>query len=303
MSNGRPQCALASCQESICAGTAEVLYHLSKFDVRKCADCGIVFRDPFPDEDELRQIYEDPAYHASTYFAGDPSGKAGPEERLQEIVLNRLHDLLPRGERPRLLDVGCGSGRFLERARRHGFEVAGVEFSEALATRVRSELGIDVIRGEFTSTEIDRGPFHVVSMWDLLEHTLDPVAALLRARALLADGGLLLVLTIDYSSLFNVFADALWRISAGNFKRPLELLYDRRHNYYFDRRTLDRLLRAADFEVVERRSYRAHLGRWLADPPGPVMLAAGEVVDALSVVTGRLYRQLLLCRPHQGGRT
>ncbi len=301
MNGGERQCALAGCSERLCTGQAEVLYRLPNFDVLKCQECGIVFRNPFPDDDELQRIYEDPAYHASAYFSGDPSGKVGPEEAIQQSALDRVRDLLAVSGQPRLLDVGCGSGRFLARAHASGFDVTGIEFSQALADRVRAELNIDVIHGEFTRVAIDRGPFDVVSMWDLLEHTLDPVAALMRGRTLLARGGVLLILTIDCSSLFNTLAHALWRATRGTWTRPLELLYDRRHNYYLDQPTLDHLLSATGFEITERRAHRAHLRRWLSDPPGAAIGMAGEFIDAISAVTGRLYRQLLLCRPIQGG--
>ncbi len=297
MSDREPQCALAGCSQRLCTGRAEVLYRLPNFDVLRCRDCRIVFRNPFPDEDELRRIYEDPTYHASVYFSGDPSGKPGPEESIQESVLDRVRDLLPASRQPRLLDVGCGSGRFLARARALGFDVTGIELSRSLAARVSTELGVGVIQGEFTRVDLDHGAFDVVSMWDLLEHTLDPVAALTHARELLSPGGVLLILTIDCSSLFNSLAHLVWRATAGTWTRPLELLYDRRHNYYFDRPTLDRLLSATGFEVIDRRAHRAHLRRWLSDPPGAAIGVAGEIIDAISVVTGRLYRQLLLCRP------
>ena len=196
----------------------------------------------------------------------------------------------------RLLDVGCGPGVFLDLAREAGWEVAGVELSARHAAHARATFGLDVWQGDFLAAPFAPGSFAAVTMWDFLEHVLDPRANLAQARRLLVPGGLLLVFTIDCASLFNTTAGLLYRASGGRAVRPLELLYDARHNYYFTPLALARLIETAGFRIERWRADRAYLGRWLAEPAPSYLVAGGFILDLLSVAVGRPYRRTALCR-------
>ncbi len=56
----------------------------------------------------------------------------------------------------------------------------------------RDRYGVDVVVGDAVTADIE-GPFDVVTMWHVLEHLPEPVAALERAAELLAPGGRLIV--------------------------------------------------------------------------------------------------------------
>ena len=76
-----------------CGGPTAPRYRLRAFDVLECERCRMLYRDPFPDAEELREMYEDPAYVESSYFTGSNS-KNLPDER-PEIPIYRegLQDL------------------------------------------------------------------------------------------------------------------------------------------------------------------------------------------------------------------
>ena len=109
-------------------------------------------------------------------------------------------------------------------------------------------------------------------------------------------GGLLLVFTIDSTSLFNRLGDVLQTVSGGRVARPVELLYDARHNYYFTAASLGRLLEDGGFRVERWRTDRAYLGRWLAEPAPWYLVAGGYVVDTLSLLLRLQYRRTAICR-------
>lgn len=291
----------------ICASAAlrRTVYRLRPFDVVECRACGGLQRDPLPSADEMEGYYRDPVYIEGGYFAdaaastaGGGQGSEGPEiaifrEALEFLALRRRRSGLE--EAGNLLDVGAGAGTFLELAAAQGWRTAGIELSPELASRAEARSGSRVVAGDFTDVEIGGGPFDAITMWDVLEHTADPGAFLDRARGLLAPGGVLVVFTIDAASLFNVVADLAWRLTARRVVRPLELLYDKRHNHYFTARTLATLLERHGLFIEEVRSHRAHLGRWLSEPASRLVLAGAEVIDLLSVPLRRPYRQLLYC--------
>ena len=300
-------------------------YRLRPFDVYACDACTIWFRHPLPDERELTAMYEDARYHESAYFQNARPGyrRRAPEVRIYRRALADLdrlarsssgddpvsaHDRLASGREGRgavpgpgaaarrLLDVGCGPGVFLDLAREAGWEVAGVELSTRHAEHARTTFGLDIWQGDFLAAPFAPASFAAVTMWDFLEHVLDPRAVLAQARRLLIPDGLLLVFTIDSASLFNATADVLYRASGGRAVRPIELLYDARHNYYFTPLALTRLIESAGFRIERWRADRAYLGRWLAEPAPWYLVAGGFVLDLLSVAVGRPYRRTALCR-------
>jgi SAM-dependent methyltransferase len=266
---------------------------LSRFDVYRCADCTLRFRHPLPTPDELTAMYEDDRYHASAYFE---NAHTGYDARAPEVRIYRraLRDLAAIGTRSgRLLDVGCATGVFLDLARAAGWQVRGVELSTRHAAYARDAFGLDVWEGDFLDAPFPAGGFDAITMWDFLEHVMDPHAVLAKARDLLAPGGVLLVFTIDTSSLFNRIGDLVHRtVGAG---RIAELLYDFRHTYYFTGQSLRRLLERHGFRVARWRADRAYLGRWVSEPAPRYVLVGGSVIDALSLLLRLEYRRTAIC--------
>jgi SAM-dependent methyltransferase len=97
-------------------------------------------------------------------------------------------------ERPiRLFDVGTGDCRHFDALRASGeFEFAGVEISLAMAAKAR-ERGYAVTRGTLEDLDISglEGRFHFVTMYQLVEHVLDPKILFEKAFLLLKPGGMI----------------------------------------------------------------------------------------------------------------
>jgi len=124
------------------------------------------------------------------------------------INLETIDALTPRPPdgAPRVLDVGCGTGFLLERLAARGFAGVGVDLSPesvAIARRRLEELGAaDRLTAEVGSAYAPpAGPFHLITLTDVLEHLEDPRACLRALRAQLAPGGLLVVSTPNRRSL------------------------------------------------------------------------------------------------------
>ena len=280
----------------LCGATAIVRHcRLTRFDVYRCGGCTLRFRHPLPGTAELRAMYEDERYHESVYFENARAGyrESSPEIRIYRRALTDLGALTTPGQ---LLDVGCATGVFLDLARAAGWRVHGVELSARHAAYAREAFGLDVFEGDFLDAPYPPASFDAITMWDFLEHVLDPRAVLARARTLLKPGGVLLVFTIDTASLFNRLGDVAQRLSGGRATRVLELLYDARHNYYFTGEALRRLLDRSGLRLERWRSDRAYLGRWLAEPAPSYLVLGGYLVDLASIPLGLPYRRTAIAR-------
>jgi SAM-dependent methyltransferase len=145
----------------------------------------------------------------------------------------------------RVLDLGCGAGRFLTALREAGADPAGVEIAEAAAERARAT-GIEVRLVEPDGTlPYGHGEFDLVWCSEVLEHVPDVGATLFEARRVLKRGGRLL-LTVPYHGRLQAAAVALTRFDS-HFD-PLG-----QHVRFFTRTSLARTLEASGFEPVEIR--------------------------------------------------
>jgi 2-polyprenyl-3-methyl-5-hydroxy-6-metoxy-1,4-benzoquinol methylase len=295
MGEGPTEATVLACALQGCGGKSFVLYRLRRFQIEQCSRCGMRFRRPFPTAEELHAMYENPDYLNAAYFAS-ARGSASPEIQIYGQALHWLGAHV-EGDARTLLDVGFGSGLFLRMARDAGWTAVGVEFSAAHAERAGREHGLDVRCGDFLTVPLAARTFDAVTMWDFLEHVLDPEAVLARAVTLLRPGGYIVIFTIDTSSLFNVLGHVLSKVAGRLAATPLELLYDARHNYYFTRRSLRSLLDRSGIRSMATSQHRAYLGRWLAEPAPWVIRVGGDLVDLASAAVGREYRQLLYCQP------
>jgi SAM-dependent methyltransferase len=235
------------------------------FEILRCSSCGLLFRKDLPAPDDLAGLYD------TAYFRAEDRSQGGEgyadyvgEAELHRLNARRRLSLLEGFTSPgSLLDVGCAAGFFLDEARRRNWQVTGVELSAEMAEWASGTLGLDsVLQGSFTGRPWDEGTFDCVTMWDYIEHTIDPVSELQLARRVLRPGGVLALSTGDAGSLAARVTGRRWH-----------LLTPRHHNYFFTRGSLLRALERAGFRSLAVRHfgarysvrYLAHKLRTLAD--------------------------------------
>jgi SAM-dependent methyltransferase len=153
-----------------------------------------------------------------------------------------LLDAVRPGER--VLDLGCGAGRFVAALRDAGADPVGVELAEAALERARRNVrGADLRRlGDDGTLPLGHGEIDLVWCSEVLEHVPDTLALLTEARRVLRRGGRLLVTVPDHGRARRL-AIALARHEA--HYDPLG-----QHLRFYTRRSLARTLDAAGFEGV-----------------------------------------------------
>jgi SAM-dependent methyltransferase len=203
-------------------------------------------RRRLPSPGELDEIYG-PEYF--THRAGHPvDGYADylRDAEWHRTTARRRLALLERlaWSRGRLLDVGAAAGFFVDEANRAGWDAEGVDVAAHVVEWGRRELGVPLAVGGLGDVE-GAGTFAAVTMWDYIEHSLDPRGELARANELLAPGGLVALSTGDRDSLAARISRSRWH-----------LLTPRHHNFFFSTATLTILLERSGFDVA----WRGHPG-------------------------------------------
>jgi SAM-dependent methyltransferase len=141
-----------------------------------------------------------------------------------------------------LLEIGCGSGAFLDAATRAGFLVEGVEPVASRAQQARDRTGRPVHEAwlhNFVSTARHDVVYHC----DLLSHFSDPANALGRMRALLTPGG---ALAFEVGLVADVSTGWYGALPHPGF--PM-------HRWFYSERSIRALMRRAGLRITATRRY------------------------------------------------
>ena len=233
-------CAVCESPEAV-----SLLYRTGAFDVLLCRRCRLAYINV---EFTVAKGEGIPDLFRDTY------------QRNERDLLARFdRDLasIERFARPpgRLLDVGCGGGWFLSAASRQGWAAEGVDLDLAVLTVARQE-GHRVEWATYDEVEYAPATFDVVTMFNVIEHMPNPIAALRKTREILRPGGLLVVETPTNDFLPVRLVDLVYKASQGRITAPVRYVYNDSgwgHAYRYARRTLEMALIRSGFDLLELR--------------------------------------------------
>jgi 2-polyprenyl-3-methyl-5-hydroxy-6-metoxy-1,4-benzoquinol methylase len=161
-----------------------------------CLNCNTYFINPTPNDLELDSFYSE--YHSKYYDEKIESvdqtlsslNSSSPLDDIRIQTLMTLMDL----SKAKILDIGCGKGRFLYQLKQLKAEVYGIEIDKD-AVKFASLLGINnVFTGNFESFESNQR-FDLIILNDIIEHPINPYELLRKAVELLNKDGLILIWT------------------------------------------------------------------------------------------------------------
>jgi SAM-dependent methyltransferase len=208
------------------------------FAYRRCTACSTVYLHPQLDDATL-----------SAAYAGDYAplqSQQGTIARLGERLAQREADRLARyAERTTpLVDIGCGTGVFLRRLQRAGWEgpLRGVEPDAGAARHAEEQTGVPVKTGTLESVDIEPGSAGTVVMRHVIEHLREPRAALEKVSGFLAPQGVLYLATPDARALAAHVFGRFWH----GYDPP-------RHLFAFTSEGIRHLLARTAFTVTDER--------------------------------------------------
>ena len=160
----------------------------------QCTNCGLVYADQPPGEDELAQ-----AYHVADY---DSSEEANDAAASYIRAIRPTLGLLAR--RQSALEIGTGTGIFLECLSREGFtKLVGVEPSSAAIAAAPEYRRAWIREGMFDEKDFAPESFDLICCFMTMEHVRDPSIIAHSALRLLRPGGAFVTVTHDYRSPIN----------------------------------------------------------------------------------------------------
>lgn len=109
------------------------------------------------------------------------------------VIFNELLTESLQGKK--LLDAGCGTGWFSQKAVERGAITYSMDLGDKLLAQVKKKCQSNLIKGSVLSIPFEDNFFDVVISSEVIEHTPDPLKAISEFRRVLKPGGILVVTT------------------------------------------------------------------------------------------------------------
>lgn len=199
----------------------------------RCKYCGLVYANPRLHHRQILKSYQsvqDPLYEK------EKNGRI----RTFEHHLEALEAIIGPAQGRRLLDIGAYTGVFVQVARTRGWAAEGLEPSSWAAEIAKSN-NIPVQHGLLESTDFPASTYDVATMWDVIEHLVDPAKALQQTFDVLKPGGYAVVHTMDIESRFA-------RVMGERWPWLMQM-----HIIFFSKHTLHKMLEKTGFQVLDIR--------------------------------------------------
>ena len=219
----------------------EVVDHMitkEQFPIVSCEKCGFHFTNPIPPKDEIGGYYKGEAYVSHS------SSSKGLINRLYGVVRKRTLQQKVSWVKKytsgiQLLDVGCGTGHFLNAARMGGYTITGIEPDEDARSFALRENDVETLN-QAALYELSAHSFDAITMWHVLEHVYDLRKDVERLTQLVKPGGTIFIAVPNMGAFDAQYYKSFWAA------------YDvPRHLYHFQEKDIRSLFNDFDFDVVE----------------------------------------------------
>lgn len=239
---------------------------IPNFSIVRCLSCGHRYISPIPDQNFLDAFYtrylglEPDTDFYKDHFQKDYKNFEFSQK--MEARCKKIRKLIAKRDSPKLCDVGCGTGVFLDIAKGYGFSVCGVEINKELVGFAKDNFSVDVFFGRLEEIKFPNDSFDVVTLWDMIEHIAQPSRLLKEINRILRRGGLVAIETPNIDSLLHKLALFCYYGSLKKWTKPIEI-YNVHHLHYFSPSTIKRYIESHGFCITSIDKDETNLSQWL----------------------------------------
>lgn len=230
------------CKSGLFLNHSEVKDHSvsgETFFLCQCSNCKLIFTNPRPYIEFIGKYYESEEYISHQNKSTNLTNKLYKFVRQLTIrkkvaLINTLHP-----NKGKLLDIGCGTGYFIEAAERSEWKVKGIE-PNSTARKLAQSKNLKV--SESLKDINDNKKFDVITLFHVLEHMHNLRKSTKKIVELLNDNGTLIIAVPNFVSFDSKYYGSNW---AG--------LDVPRHLYHFNKISVQKLAEEFNLRITETK--------------------------------------------------
>ncbi len=211
------------------------------FSLRKCPQCTLVFTLDPPKGSDIGRYYESDDYLEHSNRKTDLFSMMYSWGR--DVMFGYKYGIIKKlVEKGNILDIGAGSGHYLNFMSKKGFSVSGIEMSPRGRKFAKDNFDINLHPDEYLYSSELNEKFDLISLWHVMEHLYDLDNVVKRLDELLNPKGHLIIALPNYNALEVKIYKKFWN----GWDVP-------RHLWHFSPESLTNLFNRHDFEISQMK--------------------------------------------------
>lgn len=215
---------------------------LEDFEIWECKHCTLRFTQNIPEEEEM-----EPYYQSENYISHSDTSKGFINKlyhKVRKRTLNQKKNLIKRItglKNGNLLDIGCGTGAFLQTMQHANWQVTGLEPDEIARKKALELYGLQLESSEKLFS-LPHESFDAITMWHVLEHVHDLHGSINQIKNLLKPRGKLFIAVPNHTCYDEEIYKEFWAA------------YDvPRHLYHFSPASMKELLLLHGLDIISKK--------------------------------------------------
>lgn len=206
------------------------------FTISECRVCHFLFTNPIPDQDHIGRYYKSDTYISHTNKANNPVNFL--YKIVRKITLQNKIAMIKKYRGQNLLDIGSGTGLFLEEALKNDFSIKGVE-TDSIARSNQPEHISNQVVNSISKLPVEY-KYELITLWHVLEHIHNLKDQFKNISEILKDKGHIFVAVPNPESWDAKYYEEYW--AAWDVPR---------HLYHFRKENVKQLFNENNISLVE----------------------------------------------------
>lgn len=206
------------------------------FTIVSCGTCDFTFTNPRPINERLGKYYKSDMYISHT------NNSKGMFNWLYQTIRNYavgtkvalLKSIKKEGVH---LDIGCGTGEFLNACKNAGYTTRGIEPSELARTQAKKNYNL-AVSDNTDLTQFSEEEFDSISMWHALEHIPNLNETISQLHKILKQNGKIIIAVPNYKSWDATYYKEFWAA----WDVPI-------HLWHFSKNTIEKVFKNHEFSL------------------------------------------------------
>lgn len=209
------------------------------FSVWECRDCSLRFTQDAPNESSISEYYR-----SENYISHTNTSKGFINQLYQAVrkrTLKQKRNLICKATGRAngiLLDIGSGTGAFVNEMQAHGWNVTGLEPDEG-ARKVAKESFNSDLKNTDELFHLPENTFDAITLWHVLEHVHELQQYIEKFKSLLKKDGRLIIAVPNYTSF-----------DASAYKEYWAAYDVPRHLYHFSPASMKTLIEKKGLKII-----------------------------------------------------